>query len=414
MTAEAFEIGDTVTQVGGDKRVCEIIERKQTGDGVWTYYVHYQGFDRRLDTWVPADELEAMKEPEPVPSPARRFMTKQDAANSRRATRNMKRKIDEVNASSLNGQEDEQLEKEHEESTKVKNIQAIEMGRFEVDTWYFSPFPEEYCQHKLYICEFSLKYMKKAKTYEKHKLALKKRQPPGKMIYLAPAPPLHAETLAAGHLQPKQLSVFEIDGAESKVYSQCLCLLAKLFLDHKTLYYDVDPFLFYVLCEVGDDGGHRVAGYFSKEKFSSESNNIACILVLPQHQRKGYGKLLIDVAYAITIREGKVGSPEKPLSDLGQLSFRSYWTAVLLHTLSEHRGNLSIRDISLMTAIKTEDIISTLQSLNLIKFWRGQHVISVSPKVVDEHLKANARPSLRCDTSKLRWKPPQDADAVKE
>jgi len=315
-----------------------------------------------------------------------------------------------VNASSLNGQEDEQLEKEHEENTKVKNIQLIEMGRFEVDTWYFSPFPDEYSQHKLYICEFSLKYMKKAKTHERHKLTQKKKMPPGKMIYLAPAPPLAADVLAGGHSQPKQLSVFEVDGAESKIYCQCLCLLAKLFLDHKTLYYDVDPFLFYVLCEVGDDGGHRIAGYFSKEKFSSESNNIACILVLPQHQRKGYGKLLIDVAYQITIREGKVGSPEKPLSDLGQLSFRSYWTAVILPTLAEHRGNLSIRDISIMTGIKTEDIISTLQSLYLIKYWKGQHVISVSPKIVDEHLKANSRPSLRCDTSKLRWKPdPADA-----
>ena len=36
MTAEAFEIGDTVTQVGGDKRD----HRAEAGDGVWTYYVH--------------------------------------------------------------------------------------------------------------------------------------------------------------------------------------------------------------------------------------------------------------------------------------------------------------------------------------------------------------------------------------
>ena len=117
------------------------------------------------------------------------------------------------------------------------------------------------------------------------------------------------------------------------MYCQCLCLLAKLFLDHKTLYYDVDPFLFYVLCEVDAAGGHKMAGYFSKEKVSAEANNVACILVLPHHQRKGYGKLLIDVAYQITIREGGVGSPEKPLSDLGQLSFRSYWTEVLLRAL---------------------------------------------------------------------------------
>ena len=26
----------------------------------------------------------------------------------------------------------------------------------------------------------------------------------------------------------------------------------RLFLDHKTLYYDVDPFLFYVMCEYDD------------------------------------------------------------------------------------------------------------------------------------------------------------------
>ena len=49
-------------------------------------------------------------------------------------------------------------EKEHEEITKVKNITSIEIGRYEVDTWYYSPYPEEYCKDKkLYICEFCLK-----------------------------------------------------------------------------------------------------------------------------------------------------------------------------------------------------------------------------------------------------------------
>ena len=42
-----------------------------------------------------------------------------------------------------------------------------------------------------------------------------------------------------------------------------MCLLAKLFLDHKTLYFDVEPFLFYILTEVDRDGCHLV-GYFSK------------------------------------------------------------------------------------------------------------------------------------------------------
>ena len=59
------------------------------------------------------------------------------------------------------------------------------------------------------------------------------------------------------------LSVFEVDGNASKMYCQNLCLLAKLFLDHKTLYYDVEPFLFYVLTR-NDEWGCHLVGYFSK------------------------------------------------------------------------------------------------------------------------------------------------------
>jgi hypothetical protein len=53
--------------------------------------------------------------------------------------------------------------------------------------------------------------------------------------------------------------MFEIDGKKEKTYCQHLCYLAKLFLDHKTLYYDVDLFLFYVLCEVDQRGAHIVS-----------------------------------------------------------------------------------------------------------------------------------------------------------
>ena len=48
-----------------------------------------------------------------------------------------------------------------------------------------------------------------------------------------------------------------------QTYAQNVCLLAKLFLDHKTLYYDTDPFLFYVMAE-RDDRGFHIVGYFSK------------------------------------------------------------------------------------------------------------------------------------------------------
>lgn len=57
--------------------------------------------------------------------------------------------------------------------------------------------------------------------------------------------------------------MFELDGRDHKIYCQNLCLLAKLFLDHKTLFFDVEPFWFYVLTEVDREGCH-IVGYFSK------------------------------------------------------------------------------------------------------------------------------------------------------
>ena len=409
-------------EAGAPSVSCEIIER-ELHNGAWRYYVHYEGTDRRLDDWV--SEAQLVREADlgggtnvsstgsggaggtAVAAAGRATGYRARPAPERRATRTMKRRIDEIHH--VQGQSyDEALEKEHEASTKVKNIKVIEIGRYEVDTWYFSPYPDAFAmQSRLYICPYSLKYFKRRDSYVRHLTAVTRRGPPGSRIYAAPAPPQPEANAKLGLPQPARLTLYEVDGSTAKVYCQCLCLLAKLFLDHKTLYYDVDPFLFYVLCEEDATGAESLAGYFSKEKSSAEGNNIACILVLPQHQRKGYGKLLIDLAYHITLREGKVGSPEKPLSDLGQLSFRSYWTEVLLEALRTQRGNLSIKDLAASTAIRSDDIISTLQSLNLIRFWKGQHVISVSAKIVDEHLRANCRQSLRCDPSLLTWRPPE-------
>jgi histone acetyltransferase MYST1 len=59
--------------------------------------------------------------------------------------------------------------REHEEFTKVKNIAKIELGRYEINTWYFSPFPPEYndCP-KLFFCEFCLNFMKRKEQLQRH------------------------------------------------------------------------------------------------------------------------------------------------------------------------------------------------------------------------------------------------------
>lgn len=151
-------------------------------------------------------------------------------------------------------------------------------------TWYYSPYPEEYeYQKQLYICEFCLKYMRKAVTYSRHQQKCGKRTPPGIPVYFdrSAAEVLNAQdTMEEDRI--KSVSVYEIDGVDEKLYCQNLCLLAKLFLDHKTLYYDVSPFKFYVLTEDTRHGSH-IVGYYSKEKMMANNYNLACILVFPPY-----------------------------------------------------------------------------------------------------------------------------------
>jgi histone acetyltransferase HTATIP len=222
----------------------------------------------------------------------------------------------------------------------------------------------------------------------------KLRHPPGNEIY-----------------RKTNISFFEIDGRKHKQYAQNLCLLAKLFLDHKTLYYDTDPFLFYVMCE-WDVLGYHIVGYFSKEKESTEDYNVACILTLPPYQRKGYGKLLIEFSYELSKVEGKTGSPEKPLSDLGLLSYRSYWSQTVLEILLDLKPSetgemplITINELSEMTSIKKEDLISTLQHLNLINYYKGQYIITLTRETIDTHNRSMVKRKVRIDSKALHWQP---------
>ncbi|TPX56182.1 hypothetical protein PhCBS80983_g04729 [Powellomyces hirtus] len=278
------------------------------------------------------------------------------------------------------------------EVARLKNINKIVMGKFEVEAWYFSPYPEEFNQSpRIYICEFCLEGIGSQRQFERHRAKCNLRHPPGNEIYRD---------------NESKISFYEIDGKRQRRYCRNLCLLSKLFLDHKTLYYDVEPFLFYIMTSA-DETGHHLLGYFSKEKQSSEEYNVACILTLPQYQRMGYGKLLIQFSYELSKKERKTGSPEKPLSDLGLLSYRSYWADTILEKLYEYKGDLSIQELSEETSITTDDIMHTLQALDLIKYYRGQYVICLSKNNVAHHEKNMKKNKTKIDPKKIEWVPPK-------
>jgi hypothetical protein len=99
-----------------------------------------------------------------------------------------------------------------------------------------------------------------------------------------------------------------------QLYTQNLSLFAKLFLDTKSVFYDVTTFLYYLLVYRDSsipNAKPQVVGFFSKEKLSWDNNNLACILVFPPWQKKGFGQVLMGVSYVLGRREGRLGGPEK-------------------------------------------------------------------------------------------------------
>lgn len=331
------------------------------------YYVHYTEFNRRWDEWVSYDKIKAWEQLNTGGSGNPDNYIKHDEHEG----------FDEKNLA------------KHEESTKIKTIDYIAIGKHKCETWYFSPFPE-YFQNldTLYICEFCLSFYRHESELKRHGARCGPYHPLGNEIY-----------------RDGEVSMFEIDGARNVLYCENLCFISKLFLDHKNLAFDVEPFMFYVLTEVDEHGCH-FAGYFSKEKDWSQGNNLSCILVMPYIQRKGYGKFLITFSYELSKKEQRIGTPERPLSDLGYVSYFSWWTAQIIDVLEKNQGqNLSISDISQKTYIKPLDVLEVLEKLNILRYSGGTHELYANTEYLAELKRTTGRPGRPVYPEKLHWTP---------
>ncbi len=449
----------------GQPRRAEILSIKETKSGR-QFYCNFDNFNKRLDEWVPVTRIDFDQDVE-WPNPEK---DKQKDAKSKKTTAVAKKTVpskkaqkkvgkreqsvasegqtphpwtdfvesqskadgeDKANASLEVGgtpglgpdemelDEDETpasaAKKEHSQSfsreqeieklrtsgsmtqnpaeiSRIRNISKVEFGRYVLFPWYFSPYPEAFSQEDcIYICEFCLSYYGDLKSFARHRMKCTLQHPPGNEIY-----------------RDDFVSFYEIDGRRQRTWCRNLCLLSKMFLDHKTLYYDVDPFLFYVMTTRDDRGSHLI-GYFSKEKESADGYNVACILTLPQYQRKGYGRILIQFSYELSKIEGKLGSPEKPLSDLGLLSYRQYWSELIIDLLlgySEREEKCTIETISTRLSMTTQDVEHTLQALKMQVYHKGEHKIVIPDKLLQQREKSKAKKKRVIDPERIQWKPP--------
>ncbi|KAB8336825.1 hypothetical protein FH972_021134 [Carpinus fangiana] len=147
---------------------------------------------------------------------------------------------------------------------------------------------------RLYVCPRCFKYTIEVVDHIAHWDYCKENlEIPGLMIY-----------------ESADQSIYEFDGTNEWLFAQNLCLFAKLFIETKSVCYDVSTFLYYLLVKAGKHGP-EIVGFFSKEKLSWDNNNLACIVVFPPWLKQGLGQVLMAASYALSQRDGRLGGPER-------------------------------------------------------------------------------------------------------
>ncbi|KAJ5468052.1 hypothetical protein N7475_005804 [Penicillium sp. IBT 31633x] len=266
-----------------------------------------------------------------------------------------------------------------------RNVDNVVLGDLLFKPWNQSIYPEDLVAKntdRLYVCRWCFRYSCNGEILEEHKHACEHRTtPPGTKVY-----------------DHGGYAVWEVDGQNHKLFGQNLSLFAKLFLDHKTVFFDVATFLYYILTftDPNDSDSYHVLGFFSKEKLSWDANNLACILIFPPYQHKQLGKLLMGVSYKLSgwdSNGGCIGGPEKPLSELGNKSYVRFWAERIARFLLRGkqssislesdqpkpsstpkgsrkrplRESMTVEELGLGTGMLTEDVITALKSMGLFE-----------------------------------------------
>lgn len=311
----------------------------------------------------------------------------------------------------------------------TRNVNRVVLGDHEFDTWYgnaayFSPQDHTMLGidpgaktprarkrsvvddtasgvwlDRLYVCEYCFNYLAEAQDMLQHRQCCR----------------LNTLFPSVGKLMYRDLQspyiIKKIRGFKHELFCQNLSLFSKLFLDDKSVYYNVDYFDFYVIYgyDPRDDKAvdrpqprFKPMGFFSKEVLSwDNNNNLACICIFPPYQRLHIGSLLIEFLYALAARTpGQQRSgPEFPLSPYGKLTYLRYWSKKISYVIvSDFQGQktLTLGALADTTGFRKEDILYTLEFMG---------VLTKKPDSDDVHLHLG---NLRQWCAKNRVDPLQD------
>ncbi|KAI9654608.1 MAG: hypothetical protein M1831_005369 [Alyxoria varia] len=259
---------------------------------------------------------------------------------------------------------------------KQQSVTKAVYGSYEIQPSYLSLYPSEsfhsFSIERLFVCPHCYKYTEDENAYFQHwkSFCNFKESAPGCIVYDSSEYMVHeidGEDEPVGsllHLASSQNLTHSL-----QLFCQNLSLFAKLFIDNKSICYDVTTFVYYlVVSNPTNERESEVMGFFSKEKLSWDNNNLACILVFPPWQGRGLGQFLIGVSYEVAKRDGRLGGPERPLSESGKRSYEAYWAGAIARYILEREDqeSTSVNDMSRATFITPEDIFNTTVRMGLL------------------------------------------------
>ncbi|KAL7712268.1 Histone acetyltransferase [Entamoeba marina] len=87
------------------------------------------------------------------------------------------------------------------------------------------------------------------------------------------------------------------------------------------------------------------------------------------------------------------------------VSFKSYWTATILEELMASQTTLPVQELTLRTGITKEDCFSTLESLQMIKRYRGEQSMHFNRKQLEQNYEKHKLRRPLVKKQYLEWKP---------
>ncbi|OXG26275.1 hypothetical protein C359_06512 [Cryptococcus neoformans Bt120] len=380
----------TVSRESHPSHLATVLDVRRNRNGVTEAYVSYAGKDKRLDAWIEEKELG-----EEIAGPSKVLSSEIQTGSNSAPIRDTSEAPESSKRAATSPSVESSPEREHATLTRVRNFEDVRFGEYLIKTWYYSPYPLPYTessssaphetfsssrkrklsdsngqatsmvsqpsahrpahgvaakdalQHpsksqmgrtvsdvfstgleresskrRLWVCDLCFKYMGTRTGWDRHSSSCTMLQPPGRRVY-----------------QRGSYTIWEVDGATAPLYCQNISLFGKLFIDHKSVFFHVENFLFYIICDAATSRRDQAMAFFSKEKVSYDDYNLACIVTFPPFQNRGFGKLLIEFSYYLTKHPStrpkslSPGTPERPLSDLGLKGYTAYWVSVVLRFL---------------------------------------------------------------------------------